>query len=285
MSKFVDRLEKACAAARSLLCVGLDVDPARMPVPDVFQFNQAIVDATAGLACAYKPNLAFYEALGLPGLEALARTVEHIRRAAPHAVIIGDGKRGDIGPSGEAYAKAMFQVWGFDAATVNAWGGQDTVAPFLADPSRGAFIWCRGSNPGSADLQDLALAAPGPGGHQQPQQVPLYRHLAQAAQGWDRHGNLGLVVGATAPQQLAEVRRLCPRMPLLIPGVGAQGGELEEAVRLGTDSRGRLGIINSSRGIIYASRGKDFPQAARREAARLRDAITGILEAQGKGWP
>ncbi|MSQ06901.1 MAG: orotidine-5'-phosphate decarboxylase [Dehalococcoidia bacterium] len=285
MSAFTDRLEKACDATRSLLCVGLDVDPARMPVPDVFQFNQAIVDATADLVCAYKPNLAFYEALGLPGLEALARTVEHIRRAAPDAVIIGDGKRGDIGPSGEAYAKAMFQVWGFDAATINAWGGQDTVAPWVADASRGAFIWCRGSNPGSADLQDLAVAAPGPRDHQQPQQEPLYRHLAQAVQGWNQHGNLGLVVGATVPQQLAEVRRLCPSMPLLIPGVGAQGGELEEAVRLGTDSRGRLGIINSSRGIIYASRDKDFPQAARREAARLRDAMNRVLEVQGKGWP
>ena len=285
MTNFLDRLDNACAAARSLLCVGLDVDPARMAVPDVFQFNQAVVNATADLVCAYKPNLAFYEALGLPGLEALARTVEHIRHAAPHAIIIGDGKRGDIGPSAEAYAKAMFQVWGFDAATVNAWGGQDTVAPFLADASRGVFIWCRGSNPGSADLQDLALAAPGDGPPQAGPSVPMYRHLAQAAQGWDRHGNLGLVVGATAPHQLAEVRRLCPRMPLLIPGVGAQGGELEEAVRLGTDARGRRGIINASRSVIYASRGRDFPQAARREASRLRDAMTAVLEAQGKAWP
>jgi orotidine-5'-phosphate decarboxylase len=284
MTNFADRLDHACEAAKSLLCVGLDVDPARMPVPDVFQFNKAVVDATADLVCAYKPNLAFYEALGLPGLEALARTVEHIRAAAPHAMIIGDGKRGDIGPSGQAYAKAMFQVWGFDAATVNAWGGQDTVQPFLEDASRGAFIWCRGSNPGSADLQDLPLASAGPGGLHQGPPVPLYRHLAQAAQGWDRHGNLGLVVGATAPQQLAEVRRLCPAMPLLIPGVGPQGGELEEAVRLGTDSRGRRGIINASRSIIYASRGSDFAQAACREAARMRDAITAVLAAQGKGW-
>ncbi|MBM3941802.1 MAG: orotidine-5'-phosphate decarboxylase [SAR202 cluster bacterium] len=282
MSAFAERLDQACLTTKSLLCVGLDVDPACMPAPDVLQFNRAIVNATSDLACAYKPNLAFYEALGLPGLEALARTVEYIHTYAPHAVIIGDGKRGDIGPSAQAYAKAMFHVWGFDAITINAWGGQDTVSPFLEDPSRGVFIWCRGSNPGSADLQDLALEE---GLHGTQHRVPVYQRLASLAQRWNSQGNLGLVVGATVPAQLAAVRRLCPDMPLLIPGVGAQGGDLEEAVRLGVDVHGRGAIINASRSIIYASKGPDFPAAARLEASRIRDAIAKCLEAEGKGWP
>jgi orotidine-5'-phosphate decarboxylase len=248
-----------------------------MPVADPLEFNRAIIDATAGLVCAYKPNLAFYEALGLPGLKALEGTVEYIRRNAPSAVIIGDAKRGDIGPSGVAYAKAMFQVWDFDVVTVNAWGGQDTVAPFLEDPARGVFIWCRGSNPGSADLQDLIVdGAKGA--------VPLYSHLARSAASWNQKGNVGLVMGATNPEQLADVRRICPELPLLIPGVGAQGGDLADAIRLGTDEKGRRALINSSRGIIYASSGSDFAQDAAREAAKLRDSINRVLETEGKGW-
>ena len=277
MTNFIERLDQACESNRSLLCVGLDVDQERMPVADPLEFNREIVDATAGLVCAYKPNLAFYEAMGLPGLNALEGTVEYIRRNAPSAIIIGDAKRGDIGPSGVAYARAMFQVWDFDVVTINAWGGHDTVEPFLGDSDRGVFIWCRGSNPGSADLQDLNVeGAEGVG--------PLYNHLARTAASWNRKGNVGLVMGATNPQQLADVRHLCPDMPLLIPGVGAQGGDLEEAVRLGTDERGRRALINSSRGIIYASGGQGFAQAAGRAAASLRDSINGILEVEGKGW-
>ena len=157
MRNFLDQLEIACQSQRSLLCVGLDPDPERMPAGDMFQFNRAIIDATADLVCAYKPNLAFYEALGLPGLEALQRTVEHIRAHAPGVVVIGDAKRGDIGPSGEAYARALFGVWGFDATTANAYGGGDTLKPLLEWPGRGVFIWCRSSNPGAADLQDLPV--------------------------------------------------------------------------------------------------------------------------------
>jgi orotidine-5'-phosphate decarboxylase len=278
MSTFLTRLNSACAATQSLVCVGLDPDPSQMPVADVCEFNRAMVEATADVVCAYKPNLAFYEALGLPGLKALESTLAHIRQVSPSAVVIGDAKRGDIGPSGEAYAKAMFRVWDFDAVTVNAWGGHDTIAPFLPDPQRGVFIWCRGSNPGSSDLQDLLVRADEGG-------VPLYQHLAQAANQWNLKGNIGLVVGATVPRQLGETRRLCPNMPFLIPGVGAQGGDLEAAVRNGIDARGRLAIINSSRGIIYASRGPDFAQAARREAARLRGTINQVLESQGVPWP
>jgi orotidine-5'-phosphate decarboxylase len=172
----------------------------------------------------------------------------------------------------------MFQVWDFDAVTVNAWGGRDTIAPFLKDPERGVFVWCRGSNPGSADLQDLPVETEGG-------TMPLYQHLAQAASHWNENHNVGLVVGATVPRQLAETRRICPDMPLLMPGVGAQGGDLEAAVRHGVDVKGRLAIINSSRGIIYASRGNDFAQAARREAIRVRDAINQMLEAAGAAWP
>ncbi|MCH7842287.1 MAG: orotidine-5'-phosphate decarboxylase [Chloroflexi bacterium] len=277
MSGFTDRLEQASIATKSLVCVGLDPDPARMPISSVYEFNRAIVDATAGFVCAYKPNLAFYEALGLPGLQDLEKTVAHIRSAAPQAIIIGDAKRGDIGPSAQAYAKAMFQVWGFDAVTINVWGGQDTVTPFLEDESKGVFVWCRGSNPGSADFQDVqVVTADGT--------MPLYRNVALACQQWDTKGNLGLVVGATVPDQLREVRAACPNMPLLIPGVGAQGGDLEAAVRQGTDSRGRAALINSSRGIIYASGGADFAQAAAREADKLRKNINEVLEADGKGW-
>jgi orotidine-5'-phosphate decarboxylase len=278
MPNFLTRLERACAAARSLLCVGLDVDPNRMPVADVFQFNQAIVEATADLVCAYKPNLAFYEALGLSGLKDLERTIKYIRQEAPHTIIIGDAKRGDIGPSGEAYARAMFQFWGFDAVTVNPWGGRDTLTPFMEDERRGVFVWCKSSNPGSVDLQDLPIASAG-------ELEMVYQHLAQEVQKWNLKGNLGLVVGATYPQQLAEVRRACPAMPLLIPGVGSQGGDLETAIRNGIDRQGRRAIINSSRGVIYAAFGPDFARAARQEASRLRDTINQVLGSEGRRWP
>ena len=158
MTSFVDRLRAASEESQSLVSVGLDVNPEVMPVTGVAEFNRAIVNETADLVCAYKPNLAFYEALGLPGLRALESTIGHIRKVAPHSVIIGDCKRGDVDSSAKAYVKAMFDVWGFDAATINPWGGSDSIEPWLGAPDRGVFIWCRGSNPGSADLQDLAVA-------------------------------------------------------------------------------------------------------------------------------
>ena len=277
-TSFLTRLERACELNQSLVCVGLDPDPGRTPAADAFEFNRAIIDATADQVCAYKPNTAFYEALGLPGLEALGRTVEHIHRVAPQVIVIGDAKRGDVGPSGQAYARAMFEVWGFDAVTVNAWGGLDSVAPFLEDGDHGVFVWCRGSNPGSADLQDLTVDTP-------QGRLPLYQHLAQSCGRWNRAGNIGLVVGATNPSQLEAIRGICPEMPFLIPGVGAQGGDLEAAVRLGTDHRGRLAIVNSSRSVIYASSGPDYADAARKEACRLREAINQVLADEGEGWP
>ena len=278
MPTYLEKLDRACDATRSLVCVGLDPEPARLPVPDVLDFNRAIVDATCDLAAAYKPNLSFYEALGIPGLQALEGTIKAIRDAAPNALIIGDAKRGDIGPSGRSYARAMFQVWGFDSVTVNAWGGADTIEPFLEDPERGVFIWCRGSNPGSATLQDLRVKSV----HGT---VPMFEHLARTSLDWNSLGNVGLVIGATAPEQLESVRTICPDSPLLIPGVGSQGGDLANAVRHGADANGRRALINSSRGIIYASSGADFAEAARQATAELREAINETLEAEGKGWP
>ncbi len=278
MSAFVDKLNGACLRNRSLLCIGLDPAPDLMPVSSVSDFNKSIVDATTGVASAYKPNLAFYEALGAEGMKALEDTIAHIRRSDAEAIIIGDAKRGDIGPSASAYAKAMFEVWGFDAITVNAWGGLDSVEPFLQDETRGVFVWCRGSNPGSADFQDIDTSLAGG-------TVPLYQRLARACSEWNVRGNIGLVVGATAPEQLASVRALCPDIPLLVPGVGAQGGDLAAAVTAGADAQGRMALINSSRGIIYASGGADYSAAAGRAARTLRDSINGVLAKEGRSWP
>ena len=278
MSTFTERLRAASETTQSLLCVGLDPDPARLPVAGTVEFNRSIISATADLVCAYKPNLAFYEALGLPGYKALEKTIQHIREDAPHCIIIGDCKRGDIDSSAAAYATAMFDVWGFDAVTVNPWGGMDTVEPWLNNPGKGAFIWCRGSNRGAADIQDLPVE--GVGNLTQ----PVYLRLARRSQQRAFQGNLGLVVGATAPQQLADIRGICPDIPLLIPGVGTQGGDLADSVRCGVDASGRLAVINASRSVIYASSGADYAAAARRVASGMRDEINATLDDLGLGW-
>lgn len=277
MFTFLERLELACESHRSLLCVGLDPDLERMPVDDVFQFNCAIIEATSDLVCAYKPNLAFYEALGLEGLGALMRTVEYIQKVAPGVLIIGDSKRGDIGSSMKAYYKAMFDGWGVDAMTVSPYLGKDSIDPLLSYKGKGIFVLCRTSNESAGDFQDIMAPLNG-------EDRPLYQHVALKSAQWSTAGNVGLVVGATYPDELRTVRELCPKLPLLIPGVGAQGGSLEEVVRWGADSRGRLAIISSSRQVLYASSGKDFAQAARREAIKLRDGINHVLSLEGKGW-
>ena len=278
MIAFLEKLDAACDSRKSLLCVGLDPDPRRIPVPDVLQFNRAIIDATADLVCAYKPNTAFYEALGPEGYGVLASTIEHVRTAAPQALVIVDSKRGDIGPSMEAYLAAMFQGLGADAMTVSPYVGGDVLAGAGAYPDRGFFVLCRTSNPGAVDLQDVVSEFQGVA-------RPLYQHVALRARAWSPEGNVGLVVGATYPEDLIAVRELCPDMPFLIPGVGAQGGDLEEVVRRGTDVRGRRAIINSSRQVLYASSGQDFAGAARREAMRLREQINSVLAIEGLGWP
>ncbi len=271
-SAFLENLDSACRAKRSLLCVGLDPDPKRMAVKDIIAFNQAIIEATSDLVCAYKPNLAFFEALGRTGFQALEATL----RAIPSdALTIGDGKRGDIGSTSAAYATALFDVWGFDSATVSPYLGHDSVEPFLAHADKGVFLLCRTSNPGGQDFQDLILS----------NGQPLFEHVAGLANEWNTSDNVGLVVGATRPEELGQVRGQCPEMPILIPGIGAQGGDLEASVRLGATAWGRRAIVNASRSVLYASSDpKDFADAARRSAIALRDGINQTLEAEGKGW-
>ena len=257
--RFTDKLLNASRKNESWLCIGLDPDAERMPEVDVLQFNKAIVEATSDLVCAYKPNLAFYEALGTQGLVTLEKTIKHI---PGHIPVIGDAKRGDIGNTAKAYAKALFSVLGFDAATVNPYLGHDSIEPFISYRDKGVFILCRTSNKGAADFQDRRIDG-----------LPLYEVVAQKAKEWNIHGNVGLVVGATYPEQLKKVRSICPEMPLLIPGIGAQGGDLASAVRYGVDAHGEKATINVSRQILYASREKDFAQAARNAAEKIRSQI------------
>jgi orotidine-5'-phosphate decarboxylase len=244
-----------------------------MPEKDVAAFNRAIIEATADLACCYKPNLAFYEAMGPPGLEVLQRTVEAVPE---RLLVIADAKRGDIASTADAYARALFDVYGFDAATVNPYLGTDSLTPFLERPDKGVFILCRTSNAGGADLQALTVSGDSPSaeGH------PLYETVAKLARDrWNGNGNVGLVVGATFPEELGRIRELCPRLPFLLPGVGAQGADVAAAVRNALDEDGGGFIINSSRQILYASTGRDYAQAARRAAEALRDEINRAREA------
>ena len=271
MESFAARLDKVAERKSSLVCVGLDPDPRRMPIDDVAEFNRRIVDATHSLVAAFKPQMAYYEALGIPGLKALEATVKHIRDVAPDVVIVGDGKRGDMGSTAAAYASAMFDYWDFDVVTVNAYQGSDTVEPFLQYPGRGVFIVCRTSNPSSRDFQDLRIAEEG--------SPRLYEKVAEAAERWDIGGNVGLVIGATYPKELRLLRGDHPNLPILIPGVGAQGGDVAEAARAGVDGNGRGMIISSSRAITYASEHpKDFARYAKVACDSLRREINLALE-------
>jgi orotidine-5'-phosphate decarboxylase len=267
---FAERLLQASRRNSSLLCLGLDPDPALMPETGIIEFNKAIIDFTSDLVCAYKPNLAFYEALGSEGLAALQETVKHVPDDIP---VIGDAKRGDVGHTARAYARALFEILGFDAVTVNPFLGHDSIEPFTLYEDKGVFILCRTSNPGAGDFQDARCSAGLESGGQQ----PLYRLVASKALEWNKRNNIGLVVGATRPQELREIRQLCPQMHLLIPGIGAQGGDLEWAVRHGTDGKGGKAIFSSSRQILYASRGSDYAWAARQAADQVRKQINSFL--------
>jgi orotidine-5'-phosphate decarboxylase len=265
---FLEKLGEAIGANRSLLCVGLDPDPALMPQGvNIFDFNKAIIDATSGFVCAYKPNIAFYEALGSAGLDALKRTRDYIPENIP---VIIDAKRGDIGNTARAYAQGLFDYYGFDAATVNPYLGYDALEPFISYRDRGIFVLCRTSNAGATDFQSLQFeTAGGP--------RMLFEVVAEKVSQWNKYGNLGLVVGATYPGELKLIRQRYPEIPLLLPGVGAQGGDLAQVVSYGVDTSRRRTIINSSRQILYTSKGKDFAAAAGRAARELRDKINDYL--------
>lgn len=272
---FTDMLLDAERQNRSLLCVGLDPDPARFPHhmrndPDrIYEFCAAIVDATADLAIAFKPQIAYFAAHRAE--DQLERLMAHIRVAAPHVPVILDAKRGDIGSTAEQYAKEAFERYGADAVTLSPFMGFDSVQPYLRYPGKGVFLLCRTSNPGGDDFQNQRLA-------DVPGQPKLYEHIARLAQGpWNVSGQVGLVVGATYPAEIARVRELAPTVPLLIPGVGAQGGDAQATVQAGWRG-GAAGTtaavaVNSSRAILYAGAGADFAQAARQEAERTRETL------------
>jgi orotidine-5'-phosphate decarboxylase len=262
---FAERLAEAQHLSGSLVCVGLDPDPAKLP-PEFAQdasplhaFDRRIVDATCDIAAAYKPQIAFYSALGAE--EQLVASIRYIRQRAPTALVILDAKRGDIGNTAEAYAREAFDRYGADAVTVNPYMGEDAVRPFLARQDRGVLILCRTSNSGARDFQDLCFDG-----------LPLYRHVARhAADRWNEHGNLMLVVGATVPREMAELRAAHPQMPFLVPGIGAQGGDLEATLTAGLDARGLGLLASASRSIIYAGAGS--ASAIRAAAAKLHREI------------
>jgi orotidine-5'-phosphate decarboxylase len=273
--QFTDLLLAAEHKNRSLLCVGLDPDPSRLPHamrndPDrMYEFCAAVVDATADLAIAFKPQIAYFAAYRAE--EQLERLMAHIRVAAPQVPIILDAKRGDIGSTAEQYAKEAFERYGADAVTLSPFMGWDSVQPYLRYPGKGVYLLCRTSNPGGDDLQSQRLASVAG-------QPLLYEHVARLAQGpWNLTGQVGLVVGATYPAEISRVRDLAPTVPLLIPGVGAQGGDAEATVQAGWrgDAQRTTGsvAINSSRAILYASAEADFADAARRVAEATRQAL------------
>jgi orotidine-5'-phosphate decarboxylase len=264
---FMQALRQRWNRANSLVCVGLDPEPAKFPAhlrehPDsVFEFNRAIVDATADLVCCYKPQIAHFAALGAEST--LTRLIEHIHANHPGVPVILDAKRGDIGSTAQNYAIEAFERYRADAVTVNPYLGRDSVQPFLDRADKGVIVLCRTSNPGAGDLQDLDVDG-----------RPLYQHVAEKiAREWNGNGNCALVVGATWPKQLGEVRAIVGDVPFLVPGVGAQGGDVEQLVDNGKTADGSGLMISSSRAILYAGSGEDFADAARAATLALRDQI------------
>lgn len=269
---FMQSLHARWQQANSLVCVGLDPEPARFPVrysgdPDaIFGFCRDIVDATAPYACAFKPQIAHFAARGAE--DALERLVAYIHASHPGVPVILDAKRGDIGSTAQQYAIEAFDRYGADAVTANPYLGRDSVQPFLDRADKGVVILCHTSNLGAGDFQDLQVSGEGGNGR------PLYQHVAERiARDWNGHGNCALVVGATWPEQLREVRAIVGEMPLLIPGVGAQGGDVEAVVKNGGTADGSGLMISSSRAILYASNGDGYADAAATAAKTLRDEI------------
>ena len=258
---FTQRLRQVQQKQNSLLCIGLDVDIDKIPPHlrsmknPTLEFNRQIIDATQDLVCAYKPNLAFYEAMGESGYMTLRETLKLIPKSV---LTIGDGKRGDIGNTAERYAESLFNDFCFDSVTVNPFMGFDSIEPFLVNPEKGVFILALTSNSGSKDFQRLRVGT-----------KPLYEKIVLTAKKWNTNRNIGLVVGATHPKELLRIRKTVPDMPILIPGIGKQSGNLKSSISYGSNKHGQLAVINASRSIIYASSGKDFAEAARTEATKM----------------
>ncbi len=272
---FLEMLRAAERHNNSMLCVGLDPEPARFPAgmqgdaSKIYDFCAAIVEATADLVIAWKPQIAYFAAHRAENQ--LEQLVAHMRRVSPNVPVILDAKRGDIGSTAEQYAKEAFERYGADAVTLSPFMGFDSIQPYLQYHGKGAFLLCRTSNPGGDDLQAQRLASV-------PGEPLVYEHIARLAQGpWNTNGQLGLVVGATYPAEIERVRAVAPTMPLLIPGVGAQGGDAVATVKAGWRASGGETtapiVVSSSRAVLYASNGADFAAAARRVAAETRDAL------------
>ena len=267
---FLEMLNDAQRRNGSMLCVGLDPEPSRFPASlkgdagRIYDFCARIADATADLAIAFKPQIAYFAAHRAESQ--LEQLTEHLRRNIPHVPVILDAKRGDIGSTAEQYAREAFERYGADAVTLSPFMGFDSVQPYLKHEGKGAFLLCRTSNPGGDDLQNQRLSSV-------PGEPLLYEHVARLAQGpWNLNGQLGLVVGATYPAEIERVRQVAPQVPLLIPGVGAQGGDAVATVKAGWRADAPI-AVNSSRAILYASSGEDFADAARREAMKTRDVL------------
>lgn len=266
---FQTKLDLAVNRNNSLVCVGLDSDIGKIPEflkrgkNPQFTFNKAIIDATHDLVCAYKPNSAFYESRGAAGVTELKMTCDYLRVTFPQIPFIIDAKRGDIGNTNDAYAQYVFDYLGADAVTLQPYLGGEANEPFLKMKDKGIFILCRTSNPGAGEFQDLQVG-----------NEPLYTFMAkQITKIWNKNNNCALVVGATYPKELAEVRKIAGDMTILVPGIGAQGGDVEATLKAGLNSDTSGLIINSSRGIIFAGNGKDFAERARQETISLQKLI------------
>ncbi len=266
---FQDKLDKIIKQNNSLVCIGLDSDFKKLPSiiarkkHPQFSFNKWIIDKTYDLVCAYKSNSAFYEARGRHGIMDLKLTCDYLRKNHPQIPIILDAKRGDIGSTNNGYVEFAFKYLGVDGITLSPYLGREALQPFLDNKDKGCIILCRTSNPGAGEFQDLIL-----------NKEPLYKIVAKKViKEWNKNKNCLMVVGATYPEELKEVRKLAGDMTFLIPGIGAQGGDVEKTIKAGLNSKGAGMMINSSRSIIFASNAKDFAQKAREEAMKLRDEI------------
>jgi len=272
--KFNDRLRAVCREKNSLLTIGLDADLEKLPPflmdfeSPILEFNKSIINATNDVVCAYKINTAFYEQFGIAGFRSMKKTIELI---SGDTLLIVDGKRGDIRHTSEKYAKALFHELRADAVTVNPYLGYDSVAPFLEDEAKGVFLLCLTSNPGAADFQYLTV-----------DDKYLFEKVAEKAENWNRNGNVGLVVGGTHADDLPRIRAIAPDLPILLPGIGTQGGDLKKSLSLGCDKKGESLLVTVSRSILYASEDLNFASLSRDVAIKMRDEINRVRGSKGR---